>query len=129
MPNPASSTFFGAFSLRPGAGGIARVARLMARVFSAECTAGRLSVQSLVLADSEAPSDVDFPVTRSYGSKLRFCLQACKTGLGCRRFIFDGCHLAQLHALPLLRCKPLMTYLHGIEVWEDAKAGYLKSAR
>ncbi len=43
--------------------------------------------------------------------------------------MFDSCQLAQVHRLPLLRRKPMLTFLHGIEIWEEAPARYIRSAR
>jgi phosphatidylinositol alpha-1,6-mannosyltransferase len=119
----------GAYSLQAGVGGIARVARLMARVLIEEQRAGALMVRGLTLGDAEVPADLDLPVALAWKSKVRFSLKALGAALGCRHFIYDGCHLSQVHFLPLLRWKPFLTFIHGIEVWEKGKPGYVKSAR
>ncbi len=115
--------------IAPGSGGIARVARLMARLLAEEAAAGRLSVRGVTLGDAEAPADIPFPVVLGRGAKFRFALAALKASRHFSSYIHDGCQVAQAHALPLLRRKPFLTFMHGIEVWEQAKPGYIKSAR
>jgi len=119
----------GAYSLRPGHGGIARVARLMARVLAEELAGQARPVRALTLGDADPVEDLGLPVRPARTSRLRFVAGALWAGLGCRHFLFDGCQLAQVHRLPLLRKKPMLTFLHGIEIWEDAPARYVRSAR
>ena len=103
------------------------MARLMAKVVAEDCR--KETVTGLALGDREMPCDVGFPVRLAYNSKVLFSLMAVKAAVSRSRFIFDGCHLGQVHALPCLRGKPMLTFLHGIEVWEDAPARYVRSAR
>jgi phosphatidylinositol alpha-1,6-mannosyltransferase len=118
-----------AYSLLPGMGGIARVARLMGKVLTEQQQAGCARIRGLTLGDRQVPADLHLPVALARGSKFQFCVRALQAALRCRHFIYDGCHLAQAHAMPLLSCKPSLSFIHGVEVWENAKAGYLKSAR
>lgn len=119
--------FLGYHSLSAGNGGIARVARLMARVVTEEVAAG--SVRALLLGDAEAPPDLPMPVELAHNSKIRFVWASLLARRACRHFLFDGCHLAQAHALPPLRRMPMMTFIHGVEIWEQTKPGYVASAR
>jgi phosphatidylinositol alpha-1,6-mannosyltransferase len=118
-----------AHSLAPGLGGIARVARLMARVLMEELPPGSGAVKALTLGDSAVPSDITFPVHPAGGSRLRYVWEAIFAARSSRRFIYDACHLAQLHQFPFFRHKPFLAFIHGIEIWEDAKPGYVRSAR
>jgi phosphatidylinositol alpha-1,6-mannosyltransferase len=52
-----------------------------------------------------------------------------RQSLGKTHFIYDACHLAQVHLLPGLGRKPFLTFLCGIEIWENAQPGYVRSAR
>jgi phosphatidyl-myo-inositol dimannoside synthase len=47
----------------------------------------------------------------------------------CTHLITDACNLGQLHWLPNLRRRPLLTFLHGVEIWEEAKPRWVRSAR
>jgi phosphatidylinositol alpha-1,6-mannosyltransferase len=105
------------------------VARLLAKVLTELQQAGSLRVRGLTLGDRELPADLELPVALAKRSKLRFSLQLLQAALGCHHFIHDGCHLAQVHGIPILARKPFLAYIHGIEVWENAKAGYVRSAR
>lgn len=129
MSQTIGQVLLNAYSLLPGTGGIARVARLIAKVLTEEQQSGRIQVRVLTLGDEQVPGDLDLPVVLARGSKVRFTLRACQAALRCRQFIYDGCHLAQVHALPILSRKPSLAFIHGVEVWEHAKAGYVKSAR
>ena len=112
--------FLGAYSLRPGHGGIARVARLMARVLGEEL-AGQARARGLTLGDAEPINGLGLPVAAARESRLRYVAGALRAGLGCRHFLYDCCQMAQVHQLPLLRRKPMLTFLCGIEVWEQAR--------
>ena len=121
--------FLGAYSLRPGHGGIARVARLMAHVLAEEVAGQPRPVQCLTLGDAEVATDLSLQVTTTRGSRLRFAAGALQAARNCGHYLFDGCQLAQVHQLPFLRRKPMLTFLHGIEVWENAPPRYVRSAR
>jgi phosphatidylinositol alpha-1,6-mannosyltransferase len=101
----------------------------MARVLAEELREQRCAVRGLTLGDGVAEATLGVPVTATCGSRLGFIARTLWTGLNCSHFLFDGCQLAQVHQLPLLRRKPMLTFLHGIEIWEDAPARYVRSAR
>src|SRR5579871_1072911 len=129
MSATPTTILLSASSLLPGTGGIARVARLLAKVLTEGEHARRGHLRGLTLGDEQAPADLGMPVALARNSKLVFCLLALTAGLRCRHFIYDGCHLAQIHRFLWLSRKPSLTFIHGIEVWENAKAGYVSSAR
>jgi phosphatidylinositol alpha-1,6-mannosyltransferase len=101
----------------------------MARVLAEEVGVRPRPVSGMTLADRDAKLGLTLPVTPARGSRLRFVAGVLRAAGTCRHFMFDGCHLAQVQQLPLLRKKPVLTYLHGIEVWEEAPPRYLRSAR
>jgi phosphatidylinositol alpha-1,6-mannosyltransferase len=125
----ACDILFGAMTLKAGAGGIARVARLMARVVAEEADQLGRRARVLVLGDDQVETDVPLPAALAGRSRLLFAARALRASLRCRHFIYDGCHLAQVHRLPGLRRRPFLTFLHGIEIWENAKPGYVRAAR
>lgn len=97
-----------AHSLQPSLGGISQVARLMARAAADVCP------------DLQA-------VTAAGGSRLRFVWNALLAGRRHSHVVYDACHLAQVHRLPPLRGRPSLVFLHGIEIWEGAKRGYIRA--
>ena len=117
---------FGGTSLWAGTGGIQRVSRMMARVLS-EHPKSRDCTRYLSLLDHEPPPDLDFPIRVAGGSKFAFARRAMFSR--CTHLITDGCHVAQVARLPGLRNKPLLTFLHGIEIWENARPGYIRAAK
>jgi phosphatidylinositol alpha-1,6-mannosyltransferase len=102
---------------------------LLAKALTEEQRAGRVQVDGLTLGDEQAPADLDLAIALARNSKFAFCVRALRAGFRCRHFIYDGCQLAQVHGVPPLSRKPSLAVIHGIEIWEDAKPGYVKSAR
>jgi phosphatidyl-myo-inositol dimannoside synthase len=76
--------------------------------------------------DAELSPDIALPTQLAHGSKLRFALRAVQAGTSVSQFVYDACHLAQVHRLPCLRKKPYLTFLCGIELWEDGKPQYVR---
>src|SRR5687768_13625750 len=119
----------GAESLSAGNGGICRVARLMARVLSEELAAGRIQADAIVLSDSESAGEVSLPNRAMSGGRARFFAANAVAALSHTHFIYDFVGLARAHCLlPLLR-RPFMTYIHGIEIWDGARADRIRWAR
>lgn len=110
-----------------GNSGIARVARLMARVLAEEARAGRLEVEGLSLTDAEPPPGLDLPVTACGGSRLKFVSQMWRAGFRCSHLAFD--FLGMCRARGAFPRRPALVWIHGIEVWEDARADRLRAAR
>jgi phosphatidylinositol alpha-1,6-mannosyltransferase len=123
-----ANVFLGAATLRAGNGGIARVARLMDRVLAEEVTAGRLKAQAASYLDDNLP-DVRLPVSTARGSKLRYVWQVHKAALSCDHFLYDNLGMAQAHCrLPLLR-RPSLSWICGLEVWENTFPSRITNAR
>jgi phosphatidylinositol alpha-1,6-mannosyltransferase len=117
---------FAATSLEPGAGGIQRVARLMARVLIDDFQ-DTATVKFLTLHDKAPIPDIRAPITFHQGSQWRMACNAIRNRGG--HLITDACNLGQLQWLPGLQRKPHLTVLHGIEIWETAKARWVRSAK
>jgi phosphatidyl-myo-inositol dimannoside synthase len=117
----------GAISLDGRGGGIARLAQLVAKVLVEEHQAGALNLRMLTFQDSNPSYPV--PIVRARESKLRFALAALRAGWTCRHFIYDACHLAQVHRLPGMGRHRYLSFLCGIELWEHAKPSYVRAAR
>jgi phosphatidylinositol alpha-1,6-mannosyltransferase len=123
-----ANVFLGAATLRAGNGGIARVARLMDRVLAEEAAAGRLKAQTASYLDDNLP-DLRLPVFTARGSKWRFMWQVHKAALSCDHFLYDNLGMARAHCrLPLLR-RPCLSWICGIEVWENNLPSRISSAR
>jgi phosphatidylinositol alpha-1,6-mannosyltransferase len=116
---------FAATSLEAGSGGIQRVARLMSRVIL-EDFAGRTTASFLSLHDRTPAADIRAPVRCAGGSRVRLAFHAL-LARG-THLITDTCNLGQLRRLPGLR-RPYLTVLHGIEIWEGARRGWVTSAK
>lgn len=116
-------------SLLPGNGGIARVARLMARVLADEARHGRLSLRTVGLYDEEGVGDLGIALTGARGSRLRFTAAIQASELRSTHCLSDSLAMVRAHnVLPLLR-RPLLAWIHGIEVWDGARADRLDAAR
>jgi phosphatidylinositol alpha-1,6-mannosyltransferase len=130
LPSPARArkpkVLFACSSLEPGSGGIQRVARMMARVLH-EDFSPHVAVRTLSLQDTRSVPDVGQRVQYHKGSRLGAALAAMMSG--CTHLVTDSGNLAQLQWLPGLRKKPVLAMLHGIDIWEDAKPRWVRSAK
>lgn len=116
-------------SLMPGDGGIARVARLMGRVLAGEAASGRLRVRAIGLNDAAAANDLGLALAAAGGSRLRYAAAVQAAALRGTHFLFDSLAMVRAHnRLPFLT-RPLLAWIHGIEVWEGARADRLQSSR
>jgi phosphatidylinositol alpha-1,6-mannosyltransferase len=116
----------GAASFAAGNGGIARVARLSAMaLMRTHC-----SVEALSLLDERSPDDLGgLGVKLAFGSRLRFLANVHLAAFSRRRFVYDSAGLARAHPrFPAMR-RPLAVWMHGIEVWEDARPNALHVLR
>ena len=113
-------------SLRPGNGGVGRVARLIARVLSEERTG---QAEAIALSDDVPESAFGLPVHAARGSRMQFVGAVARAAMSHSHFIYDFLGMARAHCpLPLLR-RPFMTFLHGIEVWENGPSSRIRAAR
>ena len=116
-------------SLTAGHGGICRVARLVNRVLAEQCRCDGVVAQALVLNGAAAPETDGLPIATARASRLRFCLQVHRAALDHSHFIYDFLGMARAHCrLPGLK-RRCLSYIHGIEVWEDAATHYVRTAR
>ena len=116
-------------SLMPGNGGIARVARLMGRVLAAEAASGRLHVRAIGLNDAAAANDLGLALAPARGSRLRYTAAVQAAALCSTHFLYDSLAMVRAHnRLPFL-ARPLLAWIHGIEVWEGARTDRLQSSR
>ncbi|MEM7583034.1 MAG: glycosyltransferase [Acidobacteriota bacterium] len=118
-----------ATTMTAGAGGIARVARLMARSLAELRRDGVIDATACSLVETEPPAGIDLPMTVCSGSRARFVAHSHARSWGHSHFIYDHLGTARAHCrIPGLR-KPFLGYLHGIEIWEDARRDRLEGAR
>lgn len=100
----------------------------MARVIAEEAADGRIEAEALVLRGDEG-GDLGLRVTTASGSRLRFVAAIHRAALTSSHFVYDFTGIARAHPrLPGL-ARPYLTWIHGIEVWEDAAERRLDRAR
>lgn len=105
------------------------MARLVARVLSEESAAGRLQVQGVTLSDRMCPTDIPLHIRPSRGSRLAFVWQCARGAFGSTHHVYDSANISQAHPrIPGLR-RPFLTFLCGVEAWENAKPRWLRAAR
>jgi len=104
-------------SCQAGNGGIACVARLIARVLSEEAAAGRLTAGGMILSDHGRAEDCPLPLATARKSRAKF-VAAVNLALPTHsHFVFDCLGMARAHQwLPWPR-RPSLAYVHGIEAW------------
>ncbi len=116
-------------SLRAGRGGIARVARLTARVLAAEARSRGFAAEALALSDDAPVEDLGLPVRTARGSRLRFVCGVHRSALACTHLVYDFLGMARAHPrLPFLRL-PSWSWINGIEVWEGAARSRIAAGR
>lgn len=126
---PPHRVFLGCESTVAGKGGISRVARLAARVLGEERRRGVLEADGLALSDDAAGADLGMTVGTAEGSRARYVYRVQKAALTHTHFVYDNLGMARAHCrLPLLR-RPFLTFIHGIEVWEDTTGDRIRAAR
>jgi phosphatidylinositol alpha-1,6-mannosyltransferase len=115
-------------SFLPGRGGIARVARLMAKVIDEEASAGRLQGLAIALTGSAPAFSSHLPLTPCYGSRLRFCFHVQRSVFGSSHFVYDFLGMARAHPLLFGSMRPSLSFIHGVEVWEGAHSKRFRAA-
>jgi phosphatidyl-myo-inositol dimannoside synthase len=129
MSDDAARLSLAATSLLPGTGGIARVARLMASVLADEAGHGRVRLRTVGLYDESRMSDLGVEMVPAHGSRLWFTAAVHAAALGSTHSLTDSLAMARAHnRLPLFR-RPLLAWIHGIEVWDGARPDRLAAAR
>lgn len=116
-------------SLDAGNGGISRVARLMATVAAEQQRAGQLRADALVLNREASSLKTGLAVAAAEGRRTTFVARAHSASFSHSHFMYDFVGMARAHCrLPLLR-RPFLTWMHGIEVWEDTRPDRIAWAR
>ena len=109
--------------------GIGRVARLMAKVFSEICEEGGCRLRGVSLSDPRNLA-LDWPwVHPCGGDRWRYVLQVQARGLVSRKIFYDSLSMARAHFMGPARWQSSLAWMHGIEVWENARAEHLATAR
>jgi phosphatidylinositol alpha-1,6-mannosyltransferase len=116
-------------SLRRGGSGIARVARLVARVLADEVAAGKLQAHALALNDPAPVADLGLEVRTARGSRPRFVAEVHAAAARADAFIYDFAGMARAHPRVWPLTRPQLVWIHGIEIWEDARADHLARIR
>jgi len=78
--------------------------------------------KAIALSDQSTPDDLAIPVAALGGSRAKFAARTSLAGIRYSHFIYDFVGMARAHAALELLQKPFMTYIHGIEIWEEARA-------
>jgi len=115
----------GAQYASPGCGGMARVVRLITRVAADE----KLPASLLVAAEKGPIGDIPIPVRCFGGSRAAFLLAAQICGLRAPYFLYDFAGSARAHFFNRVLCRPYAVWIHGAEVWEQARKDYLHVLR
>jgi phosphatidylinositol alpha-1,6-mannosyltransferase len=113
--------------LMPKASGIGRVARLVAKVLAEEQHKGRLHVRALTLNDDVRAADLGIRVRCCGGSRARFVLECAAAAVDCSHYVHDAVSVARAQPHWLWPRRPAMIWVHGIEVWESARAAHLRA--
>jgi phosphatidylinositol alpha-1,6-mannosyltransferase len=121
------SVLLAAEGLMPKASGIGRVARLVAKVLAEEQHKGRLHVRALALNDDVRAADLGIRVQVCGGSRRRFVLACAAAAIDCSHYIHDAVSVARAQPHWLWPRRPALIWVHGIEVWEAARAAHLRA--
>ena len=106
--------------LSGGSGGIARVARLTAKVAHQQ----GYTVAALAAADTQPVDDLPVPVRVFGQQRLRFVLACQREALSTGHFIYDFPGTGRAHVpIPIL-ARPYAVWVCGIEIWEGMRPDY-----
>lgn len=120
--------YLGARTFAPGAGGISRVARLMAKVLAQQHADAPTPMRAVAVEDAVPNRFGSLPVAVKDRSIWRFVADIQRAQLSYTHFLYDELSMARAHtALPLRR--PSLSFFHGIEVWEQGLASRVRCAR
>lgn len=119
----------GAESFAAGRGGIARLARLTAKVLGEEAAAGHFDVSYLTLSDPEPSIVFGVKACAARGSRLRFVYEVNRAMFSHTHFVYDFLGMARAHGRIALFSHPFMVWICGIDVWENAASYRISCAR
>ena len=127
--NECVKLFMGFDSLIKGNGGIARVARLMVKFVDNLYSDKQSGIKIITYGDKRVPEDIDFPINALSKSKIKYFLYLQKAAFNYSHFIHDFTGLARAHDKMIKFKRPFLTWIHGIEVWENARPVYAITAK
>jgi phosphatidylinositol alpha-1,6-mannosyltransferase len=119
-------------SLAPKASGIGRVARLMEGFLGEGGGDPSFELRSVTLNDpSGGPREPGrrLPVLGCEGERLRFVLRVQRRALSSAFVFYDSLSMARAHPMGPAFRRPHLAWMHGIEVWEEARDVHLAAAR
>lgn len=114
-------------SFEQGANGIARVARLMARVLAEEIALGHVEGEAVALRGGGEGLPIEVRSMR--GSRIALVAAVHRAALTHSHFLYDFTGIARAHPRIGALARPYLTWIHGIEAWEDAEEKRLARAR
>ena len=100
-------------SVRAGNGGIARVARLMAKVLGERTD----PVTGIAFSDPQPSSDLGVSFRTARGSRTRYVLEVNRAIPTHTHFVYDCLGMSRAHQWLPIPHRPSLAYVHGIEVW------------
>jgi phosphatidylinositol alpha-1,6-mannosyltransferase len=122
-------TFLATESLAAQNSGIARVARLMARVFADLVDGDGFRCTGVSLSDQcDQPLDWSW-VRPCQGRRLEYVSRVQTAALRSCWFFYDSLSMARAHFMGPARIRPALAWMHGIDVWEGARPVHLRVAR
>lgn len=108
--------------------GIGRVARLMAQVLSDLGDERTQELSGISLNDADK-GQMDWPwLVPCNASRMRFAYLCQAEGISSDRIFYDSLSMARAHFVGPARWRPSLAWMHGIEVWEGARAEHLRAA-
>lgn len=100
----------------------------MARVLAAEADSGRIDLKVLTLRDGD-DGELSLSAESAGGSRPRFVGAVHREAVRASAFVYDFTGIARAHPRMAPLNRPYLTWIHGIEVWEDAEEKRLARAR
>lgn len=116
-------------SLAKSNSGIARLARLSAKVLGEMLQNGRLSASCLSLSDKSPATDIGLPVSTACGSRWTFVWKNQAASLTATHFMYDFLGMSRAHCLIPFFNRPFLSWICGIEVWEGAASNRFRWAK
>jgi len=124
-----SRVLLAAESLAPTNSGIGRVARLMAKALGELAEEGGLRVRAVSLSDARnAPLDWAW-ATPCGGRRLEYVARVQGRACFADAVLYDSLSMARTHFMGPGRWRGALAWMHGIEVWENARPAHLAAAR
>lgn len=101
----------------------------MARTLAPEAAAGRVGLRTIGLYNRGGNDGLGLEVIAAGGSQLRYTAAVHIAAFDSTHFLYDSLAMTRAHnRLPLCR-RPLLAWIHGIDVWEHARSIRVAAAR